>query len=106
MSAAVGAVGFAAGPVVYQITPTQLSRSAGGGLLTIKGSNLQDATAVVFENATDISASAPTASADGKTVTTTVTLTAATPAGLVGVKVSTPTGVSATSTATVLEVVP
>jgi hypothetical protein len=81
----------------------QLSRSAGGGLLTIKGRNLQDAVAVQFENDSGISASAPSASVDGTTVTTTVTLTAATPTGFVGVKVLTPTGVSA---ATMLEIVP
>ena len=105
-SEALAAVAFGAGPVVYQVTPTQISRSAGGGVLTIRGENLQDATAVLFENGSGISADPPAASVDGKTVTATVTLTAATPTGFVGVKVSTPTGVSAASAATVLEIVP
>ena len=106
LSAATSVVGFAAGPVVTEITPVRLSRSAGGGLLTIKGSNLQDAVAVLFENGSGIVASAPSASADGSTVTVTVTITAATPTGFVGVKVSTPAGVSAATAASVLEIVP
>lgn len=106
VSAALGAVGYAAGPVVYQISPTQLSRSAGGGVLTITGRNLQGATAVQFANGTGMSASAPSSSIDGTTVTTTVTLTGATPTGFVGVTVSTPTGVSAATASTVLEIVP
>jgi YD repeat-containing protein len=103
-AAALGAVAYAAGPVVYQVTPTQLSRGAGGGVLTITGRNMQNATAVQFENGSGMSASAPSSSADGGTVTTTVTLTDATPTGFVGVSVSTPTGVSAA--AIVLEIVP
>lgn len=106
VSAALGTVGYAAGPVVYQVSPTQLSRSAGGGVLTIAGRNLKGATAVQFENGTGMSASAPSSSIDGTTVTTTVTLTGATPTGFVGVTVSTPTGVSAATASTVLEIVP
>ncbi|HEU4891732.1 MAG TPA: FG-GAP-like repeat-containing protein [Vicinamibacterales bacterium] len=98
------AVGFASGPVVHSITPQQLSRSSGGGQLTISGSNLQNATAVSFDNAPGISASAPSVSADGRTVTVTVTLTAAAPTGLVVVTVSTPAGTSAATAATVLEI--
>jgi hypothetical protein len=106
LSAAMGVVGFAAGPVVTEIAPVRLSRSAGGGVLTIKGSNLQDAIAVLFENGSGIVASAPSASEDGSIVTVTVTLTQATPTGFVGVKVSTPAGVSVATAASVLEIVP
>jgi len=97
-------VGFASGPVVNTITPQQLSRSSGGGQLTLSGSNLQNATAVLFDDAPGVSASAPSVSADGRTVTVTVTLTAAAPTGLVVVTVSTPAGTSAATAATVLEI--
>ena len=99
------AVGFAAGPVVNAISPQHLSRSGGGGQLTITGSNLQNATAVSFDNAPGISASAPSVSADGRTVTVTVTITGAAATGFVAVTVTTPAGTSAATAATVLEIV-
>ena len=98
------AVAFASGPVVNSIAPLQLSRSSGGGQLTISGSNLQNATAVSFDDAPGVSASAPSVSADGRTLTVTVTLTAAAPTGFVVVTVSTPAGTAATG-ATVLEII-
>jgi predicted secreted protein len=99
------AVGFAAGPVVNAIAPRQLSRTSGGGQLTISGNNLQNATAVSFDNAAGISASAPSVSSDGRTVTVTVTITGAATTGFVVVTVSTPAGTSAGTATTVLEIV-
>jgi uncharacterized repeat protein (TIGR01451 family) len=99
------AVGFASGPVVNAISPQQLSRSSGGGQLTLSGSNLQNATAVSFDNAAGISASAPSVSADGRTVTVTVTITGAAATGFVVVTVTTPAGTTAGTATTVLEIV-
>ena len=106
LSAAFEAVAFAAGPVVYAVAPAQLSRSAGGGVLTIKGKNLQGATTVLFENVGGLTASPPSVSADGTTATTTVTITTSAPTGFAGVRVSTPTGVSAVGSPVRLEIVP
>jgi hypothetical protein len=99
------AVGFASGPVVNSIAPLQMSRSSGGGQLTLSGSNLQNATAVSFADAPGISASAASVSADGRTVTVTVTITGAATTGLVVVTVTTPAGTSAGTATTVLEIV-
>jgi hypothetical protein len=99
------AVGFASGPAVNTISPLQLSRSSGGGQLTLSGSNLQNASAVSFGGAPGISASAPSASADGRTVTVTVTFTGAAATGFVVVTVTTPAGTSAGTATTVLEIV-
>jgi hypothetical protein len=99
------AVGFASGPVVNAIAPQQLSRSSGGGQLTISGYNLQNATAVSFDNVPGISASAPSVSPDGRTVTVTVTITPAASTGFVVVTVTTPAGTSAGTATTVLEIV-
>jgi len=105
LSAAVEAVAFAAGPVVYQVAPVQLARSAGGGVLTIIGRNLAGATTVLLEGGSSLAASTPSASADGTTVTTTVSLTTATPTGFVNVRVTTPSGTSPAS-GVLLEIVP
>jgi hypothetical protein len=101
----VSSVGYASGPVVTGLAPLQLSRSAGGGQLVITGSNLQNATAVLFDGAAGLSASAPSASPDGRTVTVTVSITSAATTGFVVVTVSTPAGTSAATAATVLEIV-
>jgi hypothetical protein len=98
-------VGFASGPAVNTISPLQLSRSSGGGQLTLSGSNLQNASAVSFGGAPGISASAPSASADGRAVTVTVTITGAAATGFVVVTVTTPAGTSAGTATTVLEIV-
>jgi hypothetical protein len=90
---------------VNTITPQQLSRSSGGGQLTLSGSNLQNATAVLFDDAPGVSASAPSASADGRAVTVTVTITGAAATGFVVVTVTTPAGTSAGTATTVLEIV-
>jgi hypothetical protein len=99
------AVGFAAGPVVQQIAPAQLSRGAGGGQLTISGNNLLNATSVSFGGAAGVTASAPSVSADGRTLTVTVTIAGTAQTGPVVVTVSTPGGTSAATAATVLEIV-
>jgi hypothetical protein len=105
VAASGSSVGYAAGPVVTGLAPLQLSRSAGGGQLVLTGSNLQNATAVLFDGAVGISASAPSVSQDGRTVTVTVTITGAAATGLVVVTVSTPAGTSAATAASVLEIV-
>jgi hypothetical protein len=105
IAAAASSVGYASGPVVTSLAPVQLSRTAGGGQLVISGSNLQNASAVLFDGAPGISASEPSVSQDGRTVTVTVTITGAAATGLVVVTVSTPAGTSAATAATVLEIV-
>jgi hypothetical protein len=105
LGASSSVVAFAAGPTVSGVAPHQLSRGAGGGQLTITGNNLQNATAVLFNEAPGISASAPSVSPDGRSVMVTVTLTGAAQIGLVVVTVSTPAGTSAATSATVLEIV-
>jgi hypothetical protein len=106
LASAAQTVAFAAGPTVHRVSPLQLSRAAGGGVLTITGTNLQGATTVLLEGGTGIGVSAPAVSANGTVVTATITLTPATPTGFVGVRVSTPSGTSATGPLTVLEIVP
>ena len=103
-SAATGAVGFASGPVVYDIAPAQLSRSASGGPVTITGRNLQGASGVLFQPAvTGLAATSTSASADGRTVVVTFSISPTTPTGFIGVIIVTPNGVSQPA---LLEIVP
>ena len=104
-ASAVTSVGFASGPVVYSVTPTQLSRGAGGGIVTIRGMNLHNASAVTFDTGSGITASTPSVSADGQTVSVNVTLTPQATTGVVVVRVVTPAGTSPPVAAAALEIV-
>src|SRR5262249_29787091 len=86
-------VTLANGPSLHTASAKQLSRGAVHPLtLTLNGIELTGATSVTFTPSTGISAGAPLVSKGGQTVTVSVTLTGATPLGLVYVAVVTPSG--------------
>ena len=73
----------------------QLSRSAGGGVLTIIGRHLQGASGVVLAPpVAGVTATLTSVAEDGRAVAVTISISPATPDGLVNVVIVTPNGMS------------
>jgi len=105
-SAAIGGATFAAGPTVTSVSPATLSIAAGSQALVLSGANLLGASAVNFSDATGIRVNAIDVSADGRTLTASIALAPSTPQATITISVTTASGTSPVTAATVVTIVP